>query len=143
MASYRHLSRTCVMQTIFIVEFKQQEFGPLPEEESMAVLEDILSQFAPKLTEKDFAYHTLKGVIEHRDEILKYISKYAPEWPLDKIARIDRAILEIGIFEVAFSDDVPPVVAINEAIEVAKHFGDSNSPKFINGVLSSIMKSKD
>lgn len=143
MASYRHLSRTCVMQTIFIVEFKQQELGPLPEDESMAVLEDILSQFAPKLTEKDFAYHTLKGVIEHRDKILEYITKYAPEWPLDKIARIDRAILEIGIFEVAFSSDVPPVVAINEAIEVAKHFGDSNSPKFINGVLSSIMKSNN
>ncbi len=143
MASYRHLCRTCVMQTIFIVEFKQDQLGPLDEELVLPVLEDILSQFAPKLTENDFAYFTMKGVLEHRMEILNLIQKYAPEWPIDKIARIDRAILEIGIFEVIFSSEIPPVVAINEAIEVAKHFGDSNSPKFINGVLSSIMKSQN
>lgn len=131
------------MQTIFIVEFKQDQLGPLDEELVLPVLEDILSQFAPKLTENDFAYFTMKGVLEHRMEILNLIQKYAPEWPIDKIARIDRAILEIGIFEVIFSSEIPPVVAINEAIEVAKHFGDSNSPKFINGVLSSIMKSQN
>lgn len=143
MASYRHLSRTCVMQTLFIVEFRQEVLGPLDEDQVMPVLEDILSQFAPKLTEKDFAYLTIKGVLAHRMEILNLIQKYAPEWPIDKIARIDRAILEIGIYEVMYSTEVPPVVAINEAIEVAKHFGDSNSPKFINGVLSSIMKSQN
>lgn len=143
MASYRHLCRTCVMQTLFISEFKQADLGPLDQEQVMPVLEDILSQFAPKLTEKDFAYSTMNGVLVHRAEILKLISQYAPEWPIDKIARIDRAILEIGIYEVLFSEEIPPVVAINEAIEVAKHFGDSNSPKFINGVLSSVMKSQN
>lgn len=142
MASYRHLCRTCVMQTIFIAEFRQPDLGPLDQQEAISLLEDVLQEFAPKLSEKSFAYTTLSGVIEHRSEILKMIEKYAPEWPLDKIARVDRAILEIGIFEVMYSSEVPPVVAINEAIEVAKHFGDSNSPKFINGVLSSIMKSQ-
>lgn len=132
MASYRHLARTCVMQTIFSIEFKDSN----PEE----LLKEILNEFAPKLTETDFAYETLKGVLKNKEEIGKKIQKYAPEWPLDKIARVDRAILEIGIYEIMFSKDVPPVVAINEAIEIAKHFGDTNSPKFVNGVLSSVMK---
>lgn len=132
MASYRHLARTCVMQTLFSVEFRKDDAKKL--------LDKILEEFAPKLTEKDFAYDTLKGVLKHQKEIRKIIQKFAPQWPVEKIARIDRAILEIGIYEIAFADDVPPVVAINESIEIAKHFGDDNSPKFINGVLSSVMK---
>lgn len=67
------------------------------------------------------------------------ITKEAPEWPFDRIALADRVILEMGAYEVLFSKDVPPVVAINEAIEIAKVFGDVNSSKFINGVLSTIM----
>lgn len=132
MASYRHLARTCVMQTIFAVEFHGGD--------AKKILDAVLDEFAPKLTEKDFAYETLDGVIKHKDKIQKIIQKYAPQWPIEKIAKIDRAILEIGIYEIAFSNEVPPVVAINEAIETAKHFGDDNSSKFINGVLSSVMK---
>lgn len=133
MASYRHLARTCIMQTIFILEFH----GGDPDE----TLTKILDEFAPKLSEKDFAFKTLMGVLEHQEEILKMVQEFAPEWPVDKIARVDRAILEIGTYEIAFANEVPQVVAINEAIEIAKHFGDDNSPKFINGVLSSIMGS--
>lgn len=132
MASYRHLARSCVMQTLFSVEFK--------EEDPKKVLDRVLEQFAPKLSEKDFAYETLNGVLDNQKEIHKAIKKFAPQWPIEKIAKVDRAILEIGIYEIMFSKDVPPVVAINEAIEIAKHFGDNNSPKFINGVLSSVMK---
>jgi len=120
------------MQTLFAVEFH--------EKEAKVFLDQILDEFAPKLTEKEFAYNTLDGVIKNQEEILEIIQKYAPQWPVDKIARIDRVILEIGIYEIAFSKEIPPVVAINEAIEIAKHFGDDNSPKFINGVLSSVMK---
>jgi N utilization substance protein B len=133
MASYRHLARTCVMQTIFTFEFN----GGDPEK----ILTKILDEFAPKLSEKDFAFKTLRGVLEHQEEILKMVQEFAPDWPVDKIARVDRAILEIGAYEIAFANDVPQVVAINEAIEIAKHFGDDNSPRFINGVLSSIMGS--
>lgn len=132
MASYRHLARTCVMQTLFSVEFRSADAKEL--------LGEILEEFAPKLTEKDFAYDTLEGVLKHKEKIKKIIQKFAPQWPVEKIARVDRAILEIGIFEIAFTEDIPPVVAINESIETAKHFGDDNSPKFINGVLSSVMK---
>ncbi|MFH1534019.1 MAG: transcription antitermination factor NusB [Nitrospirota bacterium] len=132
MASYRHLARTCVMQTLFSVEFRSSDAKEL--------LGEILEEFAPKLTEKDFAYDTLEGVLKNQEKIKKIIQKFAPQWPVEKIARVDRAILEIGIFEIAFAEDIPPVVAINESIEIAKHFGDDNSPKFINGVLSSVMK---
>ena len=132
MASYRHLARTCVMQTIFSTEFK--------EEDPRKVLDEILKEFAPKLTDKDFAYDTLKGVVDNREEIVKIIQKHAPQWPVDKIARVDRAILEIGVFEIVLSKDIPPVVAINEAIEIAKKFGDDSSHKFVNGVLSNVMK---
>lgn len=132
MASYRHLARTCVMQTLFAAEFR--------EEDAEGFLEKVLDEFAPKLTEREFATDTLKGVLKNQKKILELIQKFAPQWPIDKIARVDRAILEIGVYEIAFSNDIPPVVAINEAIEIAKHFGDENSPKFINGVLSSVMK---
>lgn len=135
MASYRHLARTCVMQTIFELEFRQNE-KINPEE----LLTNILDEFAPKLTEKDFAYKTLSGVLEHIDEILGIIQNFAPEWPIDKIARVDRAVLEIGVYEIVFSKEIPPVVAINEAVEIAKHYGDLSSQKFVNGVLSSVMK---
>lgn len=131
MASNRHLARTCVMQTIFIHEFRGGD--------SEKILSMILAEFAPKLKNADFAYDLLKGIIKKHKRILEIISKNAPEWPVEKIAPVDRAILEIGVYEIMFSKDVPPVVAINEAIEVAKHFGDTNSSKFINGVLSSVM----
>lgn len=136
MASYRHLARTCVMQTIFELEFKEEEKTRAPEK----VLESILREFAPKLTEPDFAYSTLKGILENRKEIIKTIAKHAPQWPVEKIARIDRAILEIGVYEIIHNEDIPAVVAINEAVEIAKHYGDESSSKFINGVLSSVMK---
>lgn len=132
MASYRHLARTCVMQTLFTLEFRG-------EGDPKDILEKVLEEFAPKLTETDFAYQTLEGVLKNKDKINKMIQEYAPEWPVDKIARVDRATLEIGLYEISFSTEIPPVVAINEAVEIAKHFGDKNSPKFINGVLSTAM----
>lgn len=134
MASYRHLARTCVMQTLFAYEFRG-DGG-----DAQKILAAMLDEFAPKLTELDFAKRTLKGLLENRESILKIIAEHAPQWPVEKIAKIDRAILEIGVYEVVFSKDIPPVVAINEAIETAKHFGDESSPKFINGVLSAVMK---
>lgn len=136
MASYRHLARSCVMQTLFELEFSEMKL----EKVSKKILERTLNEFAPKLTERDFAFNTLKGVLKNRDKILDIITRYAPQWPIDKIAKIDRAILEIGVYEIVYSRDIPAIVAINEGIEIAKHFGDDNSSKFINGVLSSVMK---
>lgn len=131
MSSHRHLARTCVMQAIFTHEFRGGN--------AQKILENNLKEFAPKLKNKDFASTLLDGVLSKKKKILKIIAENAPEWPVEKIAKIDRAILEIGIYEIVFAEDIPPVVAINEAIETAKHFGDTNSSKFINGVLSSVM----
>lgn len=132
MASNRHTSRIAVMQALFAWEFR----GGEPEE----ILKYMVEQFHPKLTELDFAEATLKGVLGKRDEIRGIIETTAPEWSFDKIAPIDRVILEIGVYEIVESTDVPPVVAINEAIEIAKEYGNESSPKFINGVLSTVMK---
>jgi N utilization substance protein B len=120
------------MQTIFELDFNKKDSPEI-------VLERMLKEFAPKLTETDYAYKTLKGIFRHRKEILEIIQKYAPQWPVEKIAKIDRAVLEIGVYEIMFNREIPNVVAINEGVEIAKHFGDNNSPKFINGVLSSVM----
>ena len=145
MASYRHLARTCVMQTIFEIEFNEETrssdkdnsnyVAPDPKD----ILDKVLEEFEPKLTEKEFASSTLEGVLANKKEIFKIIEKFAPDWPIAKIAKVDRAILEIGIYEIVYSEDIPPIVSINEAVEIAKKYGDDSSPKFINGVLSSVM----
>lgn len=134
MASNRHLARTCVLQTLFAYEFR----GGKPK----SILDSILKEFAPKLKNADFSYDMLEGIQKHKKAIVKLIVESAPQWPIEKIAPIDRAILEIGIYEILYTKEVPPVVAINEAVEMAKHFGDTNSSKFINGVLSSVMNGK-
>lgn len=138
MASYRHLSRIAVMQTVFEYEFLQKVKAE--ERDKLKALSYNMTQLANgKMKDDTFAQDTLEGLFAKRDEILEIIQETAPEWPVDKIAPVDRAILEIGVYEVVFADDIPPVVAINEAIEVAKVYGDTNSPKFINGVLSTVM----
>jgi N utilization substance protein B len=131
MASYRHLARIAVMQTLFSYEFRNEKIEP--------DLESNCREFADKLQDFSFAHEILDGVLRHKEEIRKIITKEAPEWPFERIALADRVILEMGVFEILFSKDVPPVVAINEAIEISKVFGDLNSSKFINGVLSTIM----
>lgn len=131
MASYRHLARIAVMQTLFGYEFRNGKIAP--------DLDSNCQEFSDKLTDLTFAKQLLQGTLDKMTEIRTIISKEAPEWPIERIAPIDRVILEMGAYEILFSQDVPPVVAINEAIEIAKVFGDLNSGKFINGVLSTIM----
>ncbi|MCA9374668.1 MAG: transcription antitermination factor NusB [Candidatus Gracilibacteria bacterium] len=132
MASYRHLARIAVMQTIFAFEFRT---GVDLEVE----LEHCTEEFANKLKDTDFAKDLLKGIMKEKEDIYKVMQEEAPEWPIERIAPVDRAILAIGIYEIIYSKDVPPIVAINEGVEIAKSYGDLNSAKFINGVLSSVM----
>ncbi len=138
MASYRHLARIAVMQTIFEYEFTRKDNSEEDISPSGKLLYNI-KQLSSKIKDTSFAEETFQGIIDHQKEIYDIIQKNAPEWPVDKIAPVDRAILEIGVFEIVYSDDIPPVVAINEAIEIAKVYGDTNSAKFINGVLSAVM----
>ena len=132
MASYRHLARSAVMQTLFAHEFRR-------EVDPVSILKYIVKEFYPDLADLKFAEDMLKGVLEKQQFIFDVIREEAPQWPIERIAPVDRAILEIGCYEILYSEDVPPIVAINEGVEIAKSFGDTNSGKFINGVLSTVM----
>jgi len=133
--SNRHLARTIAMQSLY-----QWDFGGKKNEQLPDIVEYNLKQFAPSFDDKGFIEKIIKGVIKYLPEIDKFIEKYAPEWPIEQITIIDRNILRIGIYELKFSKDIPPKVAINEAIEIAKAFGGDSSGKFINGVLGTIYK---
>lgn len=134
--SNRHLARSIAMQTIFEWDFRGQPSAGLP-----AILEHNITEFGVGLgEEKTFAGDIVNGIIEHQKDIDDTITKYAPNWPLEKITVIDRNILRIGIWELKFNQEVPPKVAINEAIELGKSYGGPASGKFVNGVLGSLYK---
>ncbi|MBU0598154.1 transcription antitermination factor NusB [Patescibacteria group bacterium] len=134
--SNRHLSRTIAMQSMYEWDFNNIESNDLPE-----LAQRNIKDFAPDFNDNGFALHIIKGVVGNLKEINQMITKYAPEWPLDQITVVDRNVLRIGIYELKFSKgEIPPKVAINEAIELAKTFGGESSGKFINGVLGSIYK---
>ena len=86
----------------------------------------------------DFSLELLRGINENQGKLDEWITHYAPEWPLDQIAVIDRNILRIAMFEIMFEKDMPVKVAINEAVELAKNYGSDSSARFINGVLGSL-----
>ncbi len=130
MASGRHTLRALVIQTLFAWEFRGGD--------SEAILSYNLSNSTQHIEKTKFASALLKKTLAHRNEIKEFIKKYAPEWPFEKIAPIDRVILEVGICELVFDKQIPDLVAINEAVELAKEFGVESSSKFVNGVLSSI-----
>ena len=106
------------------------------------IVEKNIKEFGPGLEDESFIWQLVTGVVEHLPETDKIIEKAAPEWPIDQITIIDRNVLRIGLYELLFGDKeaVPPKVAINEAIELAKSFGGESSGKFINGVLGTVFK---
>lgn len=134
--SNRHLARSIAMQTIFEWDFRGQPTAALP-----AILDQNINEFGVGLgDEKEFSSDIINGVMDHLKEIDETIVKYAPNWPLEKITVMDRNILRIGIWEMKFNSNVPPKVAINEAIELGKSYGGVASGKFVNGVLGSLYK---
>ena len=132
----RHLIRTVILQSLYEWDFYHRK------RDLVQVLDRNLNEFAPGIDEPEFAWKILKGIINNLEEIDGVISRAAPEWPLEKIAVIDRNILRIGLSELLHADpnEVPPKVAINEAIEMAKNYGGPNSGKFINGVMGTIYR---
>ncbi len=105
-------------------------------------LQRNLKEFAPGLEDDNFVFSLINEVLKNHSVIDEIIEKAAPDWPIDKISIVDRNILRIGLYELLFGDraQVPPKVAINEAIELAKTFGGENSSKFVNGVLGAVYK---
>ena len=104
--------------------------------------EHAIKEFAPGISGTEFIYDLVAGIEKNWEEINQLITASAPDWPLEQITTVDRNVLRIGIYELKFAkaDDVPPKVAINEAIELAKTFGGASSGKFVNGVLGTIYK---
>ena len=133
----RHLSRSIVLQTLFEWDFNDQKDMEIQDK-----LKRNAEEFAPGLEDWDFMAALTDLVLKKRKIIDEIIEKAAPEWPIDKIGMVDRNVLRIGLTELLFGDreQVPPKVAINEAIELAKTYGGENSGRFINGVLGAVYK---
>ncbi len=133
----RHLSRSVVLQTLF-----ERDIRNCSPEVCQEVLRRNAAEFAPAAGDLPFMEDLLRGTIERRQDLDMVIEKAAPEWPLDRIAPVDRNVLRLGLYELLFADreKVPAKVAINEAIELAKSFGGENSGRFVNGVLGAVYK---
>ena len=133
----RHLSRSIVLQSLF-----EWDFGSKSSFDAISIFKRNAEEFAPGLSDFSFMDTLLKGVLEKQKDVDLIIEKAAPDWPIDKISVIDRNILRIGLYDLLFSDrsQVPPKVAINEAIELSKTFGGDTSSKFVNGVLGAVYK---
>ena len=132
----RHLSRSIVLQSLYEWDFYNKK----------SVLKNIvqrnITDFGPGLEELDFIWQLSEGIEKRMEELNKIIEKAAPEWPINQIAIVDRNVLRIGLYELlhAKKEEVPPKVAINEAIELAKTFAGQTSGKFVNGVLGTVYK---
>lgn len=132
----RQLGRSIVLQSLYEWEFYNRAH------DLNVIVERNMKEFAPGFDEPEFVWNIVKGVVEHQAQIDVIIEKAAPEWPIAQIAIIDRNALRIGLYELLYAnkDEVPPKVAINEAIEIAKNYGGPNAGKFINGVLGTVYK---
>ena len=132
----RHLSRSIVLQSLYEWDFYDKK--PFLKN----IVERNIKDFGPGLEEVDFIWKLIEEIEKHMNELDKIIEKAAPEWPIAQISMIDRNVLRIGLSELLYAnkDEVPPKVAINEAIELAKTFSGQTSGKFVNGVLGTIYK---
>jgi len=120
------------MQTLYEWDFR-------PEADLETIKQRNIENYSED-ADQTFIDETIKGTIKNIENTDKLIVEAAPEWPLEQISTIDKTILRIAIFEILYSDDVPPKVAINEAVELGKTFGGENSSKFINGVLGTVYR---
>lgn len=138
MASNRHLGRIVVLQTLYEFDFREES------NDTSVRIADILDRnierYGETIEDKDFIRGLVDGVVAVRDELDDIIRPIAPEWPIEQIARIDRNILRMAVWELKNGTDVPPKVVINEAVELAKAFGSDNSSKFVNGVLGTAFR---
>jgi N utilization substance protein B len=137
MASNRHLGRIVALQTLYEYEFRAGEADVLISD----ILERNIQRYAEAIDDKEFVSELINGVIAEQADLDAKLQPIAPGWPIEQIARIDRNVLRIGLYELLHrGETIPPKVAINEAVELAKAFGSDNSSKFINGVLGTALR---
>jgi N utilization substance protein B len=141
MASNRHLGRIVALQTLYELDFRR-EAGDDSFDLGL-VLKRNVARYESTVDDVFFIEELVKGVTKYEKELDDELRPLAPEWPLEQIARMDRVVLRMGLYELHHEPDVPPKVVINEAVELAKAFGGDNSSKFINGVLGTALKNKE
>lgn len=138
MASNRHLGRIIALQTLYEQDFRR-DAG-----DTNFSLDEILvrniQRYHAMVDDKAFIKRLVHGVSASEGELDTLLQPIAPEWPIQQIARMDRTILHLGLYELRYETDVPPKVVINEAVELAKAFANENSSKFVNGVLGTFYR---
>ena len=127
---YRHQARTLALQALYELDCTDHAIGEVLRER---LEEDTLRDETRTRTAR-----LVRGVLDYQEQLDVLIRRFAPEWPLDQIAVIDRNILRIAMYELLVDDAVPIKVAINEAVELAKTFGTESTPRFVNGVLGTL-----
>lgn len=141
MASNRHLGRIIALQTLYEEELRQEAAdGSFDLNE---VLARNIRRYRDTLDDVAFIEQLVAGVSKQASKLDAALQPVAPEWPIDQIARMDRIVLRIGLYELQNEADVPPKVVINEAVELAKAFGGDNSSKFVNGVLGTLLRERE
>ncbi|MEI7616005.1 MAG: transcription antitermination factor NusB [Actinomycetota bacterium] len=149
MASNRHLSRIIAFQTLYEWEFLRHKCsedmteGVDPKAGLEPAMERNYNEYAKSLENRTFIENLVWGVIDKQSNIDAILAPAAPDWPIDQISLVDLVIMRMGIYELLFAAEVPPKVAINEAVELAKAFGGENSSKFVNGVLGTVFRASD
>jgi len=129
----RTQSRECALKILYQAEMTRRTVGEAAKKywEEIEDQDDVIKEFTDRLTQ---------GIGENLEKIDEKISEHAANWQLTRMAVIDRNVLRIGVFELSYASDIPPKVTINEAVELAKKYGDVESSKFVNGILDKIHK---
>lgn len=138
MPSRRRLSRIAVMQTLFAVDFSENE----KTDRQAEILEQNINELGTAQVDAAFASELLQGVMERNEDIRGAIREHAPQWPLERMDKISLILLMIGTYELLHANDAPPAVVMDEAIEIAKEYGEAESAKFVNGVLNAMAHAK-
>lgn len=139
MASNRHLGRIIALQSLYEYDFRERLGDQTIDLQE--ILARNLERYEDKIDDKDFVIKLATGVNRAGRQLDAVIAPVAPDWPLNQISIIDRDVLRMAVFELSeFAGAVPPKVAINEAVELAKSFGSENSSRFVNGVLGTIWR---
>ena len=138
MASNRHLGRIIALQTLYEQELRHDADDKNFDVDQ--VLQRNIARYQDLLDDTEFVKQLVAGVNKQTAELDAKLQPVAPDWPIDQIARMDRIVLRIGLYELDSKHGVPPKVVINEAVELAKAFGGDNSSKFVNGVLGTLLR---
>lgn len=141
MASNRHLGRIIALQTLYEQEMRLDAGDT--DFDNLAVIKRNIERYKEAIEDIVFIERLVSGVTTKQAELDATLQPVAPEWPIDQIARMDRLVLRIGLYELENEADVPPKVVINEAVELAKAFGGENSSKFVNGVLGTLLRNRE